>query len=228
MKRLILIHGYLEDPGIFDHLAPLLMPAYFVPVDLKDEFARWQPKGPINARQLAQYLTDYYEITADDVLIGHSMGGWIAVNIKQLTGATTVQLGSWTNQKKINFPVTNLRLLRLMLFGGITQSSWLMAFFKKQYPFAESRALYNQLVDGGRLQERTYVYQQQMTLFGTVPPLTVQPDLRIHARPDSIVFPPDEPFAEVPGDHFSLYFHPEHVAQPILELLSQKASPVNT
>ncbi len=242
--RLILIHGYLEDPSIFDNLAPLLLPATLLPIDLKDEFARWNPVGPrsvgprsvgprsvgpslrrtgsvgrVNARQLAQYLADYYEITADDVVIGHSMGGWIAINIKELTGATTIQLGSWTDQKKVNFPITNLTVLKWMLNTGLTQSTWLRDFFKKQYPFPESKELYVKLVDDGRHQSRHYVYQQQMTLFALVPPLTVQPDLRVHARPDSVVNIPDEPFHEVPGDHFSLYIHPEQVAEPIRRIL---------
>jgi len=224
--RLILIHGYVEDSSIFDNLAPLLLPATLLPINLKDEFARWNPSGPrsvgpINARQLAQYLADYYQITADDVLIGHSMGGWVAINIKELTGATTIQLGSWTDQKKINFPVRNLRVLRWMLSSGLMQSTWLRDYFKKLYPFPESKELYVRLVDEGRHLSRDYVYQQQMTLFAPVPPLTVQPDLRIHARPDNVVFVPAEEFVEVPGDHFSLYYHPEVVAEAIRAVLER-------
>jgi pimeloyl-ACP methyl ester carboxylesterase len=219
--RLILIHGYIEDSSIFDNLAPLLLPATLLPIDLKDEFARWNPTGPINARQLAQYLTDYYQITSDDVVIGHSMGGWIAINIKELTGATTVQLGSWTEKKKINFPVTNLRVIRWMLNNGVLQSNWLNSYFIKMYPFAESKDLHIKLLSGSKKMSRPYIYQQMMTLFAPVPPLTVQPDLRVHARPDSVVNIPDEPFHEVPGDHFSLYYHPKLVAEPIRKVLGR-------
>lgn len=69
---------------------------------------------------------------------------------------------------------------------------------------------------------RQYVWQQLQTLFAKGPPLTVQPDLRIHARPDNIVGSPDETFVEVPGDHFSLVFHPELVAAPIRTLLGSR------
>ncbi len=219
--RLILIHGYIEDSSIFDNLAPLLLPATLLPIDLRDEFARWNPSGPINARQLAQYLADYYEITADDVVIGHSMGGWVAINIKELTGATTIQLGSWTDKKKINFPITNLNVIRWMLNNGVLQSNWLNNYFTKMYPFVESKDLYIKLLSGSKNMSRLYIYQQMMTLFAPVPPLTVQPDLRVHARPDSVVNIPDEPFHEVPGDHFSLHCHPERVAEPILKVLWQ-------
>lgn len=221
LMRLILIHGYIEDASIFDNLAPLLLPATLLPIDLKDEFARWNPTGPINARQLAQYLADYYQITADDVVIGHSMGGWVAINIKELTGATTVQLGSWTDKKKINFPVKNLRVIRWMLNNGILQSNWLNSYFVKMYPFDESKDLYSKLLSASKRMSRVYIYQQMMTLFAPVPPLTVQPDLRVHARPDSVVKTPDDPFHEVPGDHFSLYIYPELVAEPIRKVLGR-------
>lgn len=221
-NRIFLIHGYVEGPSIFDQLTPLLTPADYVRVNLADEFARWQPTGRLNVRMLAQYLTDYYKITAEDVVIGHSMGGWAAINIKQVSGATAIQLASWTDQKKIRFPTANLTILKLLLDTGLTQSQMLNGFFKKVYPFDESRELYNQLIDGSRQMSRLYLWQQLQTLFARVPPLTVQPDLRIHARPDSIVSSPDEPFVEVPGDHFSLVFYPQLVAEPIRTLLSNR------
>ena len=221
-NRIFLIHGYVEDPTIFDQLVPLLPPANFVRINLADEFLRWQPTGPVNVRLLAQYLTKHYSITANDVVIGHSMGGWAAINVKQVSGAMAVQLASFTNQTKIRFPTDNLTVLRLLLHSGMTQSRMLNNFFKKKYPFDESRELYNRLLDESLRMSRQYIWQQLQTLFAKVPPLTVQPDLRIHARRDSIVSPPDETSVEVPGDHFSLVFHPELVAAPIRTLLSER------
>jgi hypothetical protein len=45
---------------------------------------------------------------------------------------------------------------------------------------------------------------------------------RIHARADAVVKIPDEPFHEVPGDHFSLYTYPEEVYRPIVEFLGRR------
>ena len=218
--RIFLIHGYVEDPTIFDQLVPLLPPAEYVRIDLADAFARWQPTGPLNVLTLAQHLRTQYKITADDVVIGHSMGGWTAIYLKQLTGATVVQIASWTNQKKILFPIDNLTILKLLLNTGLKQSRTLTGLFIKKYPFAESRDLYNRLVEGMMQMSRLYLWQQLQILFAKVPPLTVSPDLRIHARPDNIVATPDEAFVEVPGDHFSLVFHAEAVAEPIRTLLA--------
>lgn len=226
-NRIFLIHGYVEDPTIFDKLVPLLPPANYVPINLADEFPRWKPAGPVNVRLLAKYLTEHYSITPKDVVIGHSMGGWTAINIKEVSGATAIQLASWTNQKKIRFPTDNLTVLKFMAKSGITQSRTLTNFFKKQYPFDESRDLYSRLVEGSMHMTRDYIWQQLQTLFAEVPPLTIQPDLRIHARRDSIVSPPDESYAEVPGDHFGLVFYPELVAEPIRALL-EKTRPLRS
>jgi len=219
MNRIFLIHGYVEDPTIFDTLVPLLPSANFVRINLADEFTRWQPARSVSSRTLAQYLTEYYTITPKDTVIGHSMGGWVAINIKEVSGAKAIQLASWTDQKKIKFPTNNLAVLRFLLDTGITQSNALTGYFRKQYPFDESRELYNQLVGGMQTMSRQYIWQQLQTLFAHVPPLTVQPDLRIHARADNIVAPPAEPYTQVPGDHFSLIFHAELVAEPIRLLI---------
>ena len=219
MNRLFLIHGYVEDPTIFDVLLPLLPPSDVVAVNLADEFGRWQPARSITARTLAQYLTEYYRITASDTIIGHSMGGWVAVNIKEVCGAKAIQIASWTDQKTIRFPTDNLAVLRFLLDTGLTQSKTATGFFKRQYPFDESRGLYGRLVDETRAMPRRYIWQQLQTLFAKVPPLTVQPDLRLHARTDNIVSPPAERYIEVPGDHFSLVFHAENVAEPIRFLM---------
>ncbi|GAA4463841.1 hypothetical protein GCM10023189_42330 [Nibrella saemangeumensis] len=228
MRRYILIHGYVEDPTIFDPLVPHLPPGETLRLSLKDEFAEWKPQEPINALSLARYLSGKYCITDQDVVIGHSMGGWIAIQIKSLNGATVVQIGSYTNQLKVTFPVKNIRLLKWMAKLGMGQSALFVNWVKKTYPFDETRALYTALLEGMRKMDRTYIYQQLLVLFAPVPPLTVTPDLRIHNCRDNIVAAPDEPYVDVPGDHFCLVFHPETVAVPIRSLLEQKQTALHT
>ncbi len=150
------------------------------------------------------------------------MGGWIAVHIKQLTGAKAIQLASWTDQRKINFPVRNLSVLKFLLNSRLVQSQSMLDFNRKRYPFPASLSLFTRLLEGTKQMSRPYLYQQFQTLFAQAPLLTTQPDLRIHARLDNIVFPPSEPFIEVPGDHFSLVFHAKQVAEPIKQVLAER------
>lgn len=215
MKRLILIHGYAEDLTIFDALRPLLPSANVLAINVETEFDSWPAKTPVNAHALAAFLAKQYTITADDMVIGHSMGGWIAINIKAVTGARVVQIASFTNQRKIVTPVYHAETLRFLANAGLLQTRFSIAIVKYRYPFHESRALNNLLLDQLRMMRRAYIAWQLSVLFAPVPPLRVSPDLRIHATADNIVQPPDEPYAVVPGDHFCLVFHPMAVAQVI-------------
>ena len=218
MNRLILIHGYAEDPTIFDALRPLLLPANILTINVEDEFGRWPARTPVNAYALAVFLANQYAITAEDTVIGHSMGGWIAINVKAVTGATVVQIASFTNQRKVVSPVYHAETLRFLANRGLLQTQFSIDFVKNRYPFAESKALNFRLLDRLQTMRRAYIAWQLSVLFAPVPPLAVSPDLRIHATADNIVRAPDEPYIEVPGDHFCLVFHPTAVAEAIQTL----------
>ena len=216
MKRILLLHGYTEAGSIFDPLRPLLPPAAEVVVpELEQEFAQW-PCGPrLTVATMARHLAARYHIGPHDVLIGHSMGGWLAAHIKEQTGATAILLGGFTDQAKIVSSIRHPLLLKLYALSGLVQSNFMSQRFKRNYRRDESRELYAQLVDRMPHFRRRYVQQQLQLLFAPVPPLTTEPDLRLHARRDNIIRPPDEPFTELPGDHFTHYFYPQLVVDAI-------------
>jgi pimeloyl-ACP methyl ester carboxylesterase len=219
MKRLLLVPGYLEDGTIFDTLRPLLPPAQVEVIELEPNLAQWQPRGPVSAVTLARYLAERYGIGPADVVIGHSMGGWIAAHIKAETGATAVLPSSFTDQHKVVAASRNPLLLRLYAYLGLGRNRWLRERAKRQYQFEESRELFAQLADGLVRIPRRYVHRQLQVLFAPVPRLAVSPELRVHAVADNVVYPPDEPFLEIPGDHFAHYYYPEVVAAAIGRIL---------
>ena len=216
LSRLILLPGYTEDQTIFTTLLPLL-PTFgqVLALELEEEFAHWHPAGRPTVVALAQYLVARHRIGPSDVLIGHSMGGWIAAHLKEQTGATAILLSSFTNQAKIVSGIRHPRLLGLAALTGLVQNRAINTYFKRRYRYDESRALHAQFVDGmGRLRRR-YVHQQLQVLFAPVPLLTAPPELRLHSRTDTVVRPPDEPYVELPGDHFAHYFYPQLAAAAI-------------
>nr|WP_213019348.1 alpha/beta hydrolase [Hymenobacter sp. BT559] len=211
--------GYLEDGTIFDTLRLLLPSAQIEVIELEPALAQWQPRGPVSAVTLARYLTERYAIGPADVVVGHSMGGWIAAHIKAESGATAVLLSSFTDQHKVVAASRNPVLLRLYAYLGLGRSRWLRERAKREYLFDESRALYGQLADGLVWIPRRYVHRQLQVLFAPVPPLAIRPELRVHALADNVVRPPDEPFLEIPGDHFAHYYYPQLVVEAIRPLL---------
>jgi len=220
MLRLIYIHGYVEDPTIFDKLSPLLPTELVLMLNLQDEFARWNPADQtVNVSTLAGYLAQTHQIGADDVVVGHSMGGWIAANLKAQTGCGAVLISSYTDQRKLITFTRNVRVVQWLVRLGVVQSGWFTNMTLRQYPFDESRALHKSLIGNMLRQPRRFVYQQLRVLMAPYPTPHATPDLRIHTLTDSVLRFPDEPCHETPGDHFNLVFYPEAVATPILAWL---------
>jgi pimeloyl-ACP methyl ester carboxylesterase len=216
MSRLIFIHGLGEEPGIFDAIAPAL-PGEKIFID------NWKEIGAEdNAWQYAQSLVQRYVVKPDDVVIGHSLGGWVGIHMKQHSGCRVIQLASWTNPHKIIRPFGLPDSLSLWLArNGLYFSTVVRGIIeRKQYRGKPSRDLFISTFDRLMNSERSRVVAQLRILLNpTGHPLTVAPDLRVHARGDTLVRIPDEPFAEVPGDHFMLMTFPEAVIRAILATL---------
>ena len=215
--KLIFIHGFVEDSTIFDEIRKTITLGEQIALNLEEDLATWRDAPEdMDVQKLAFHLIQKYKITAKDCVIGHSMGGWIAAYIKQNIGCKAILLASLTNQAKLLSPLTNLTLLKYSVRWGITQSNGMVSYLKNMYHFSESKQLYDGLINGLAVMDKKCLFQQLQVLFAKVPPLTITPDLRVHARKDNVVAFPDEPYLEVSGDHFSLVFHPKEVCDAIV------------
>ena len=220
--RLIYIPGFGEDPSIFDRIHPHI-PGEKVFVD------NWKlignkPRPGLNALQYAEELVDQFKIRETDVVIGHSMGGWIGLHIKFLVGCRIVQIGSWTDARKVVRKLHSRHLLyflakRGLIFNPLNKHAMIWQHYKNK----PSREIFSSVVDNLIRRNRNNVVNQLRVIFNPVKErVRVNPDLRIHARPDKIIHFPDQEAVEVEGDHFSLYTHPNKVYEPILNLLKHK------
>jgi esterase/lipase len=218
--KLLFIHGFVEDHTIFNEVRKTITQGEQIALDLEKELADWHdaPEN-LDVQKMASYLIEKYKITAQDCVIGHSMGGWIAAYMKQESGCKAILLASLTDQQKLITPLTNLTLIKYLLKFGIFQSSAMESFLKKEYKFQESKKLYDSLIDGLIKMDKKILFQQCQILFEKVEPVTITPDLRIHAKKDNIVRFPDENFVEVSGDHFSLIYHTQQVVSAIQKIL---------
>lgn len=218
--KLIFIHGFVEDHTIFNEIRKTITQGEQIAMDLEKVLADWHD-APVNldVEKMAAYLVKKYNITAQDCVIGHSMGGWIASYIKEACGCKAILVASLTDQRKLITPIKNPTLLKFLIRWGFMQSSIIVSFLKKAYKFQESKQLYDELVDGIIRLDKKILYQQFQILLAPVKSLTIPPDLRIHARKDNIVCLPDEEFVEVLGDHFSLIYHAEQVITAIQKVL---------
>ena len=217
--RLIFITGFGEDEFIFDHLHPLL-PGEKLFLNLWNDLPD-TPRTEINAALFASELIQRYNITANDVILGHSTGGWIALFIKQKIHCSIVQLSSWIDQGKVNAPVSSRHLLFFFARTGLYFNSFIFRWtLKRFYQNNPSAAVFEKvflrLISGNK---ENRVNQLRLVFNPVKERVTATPNLCIHARKDPIVRFPDGPVHEVPGDHFSLYTYPEAVAEPINQFL---------
>lgn len=218
--KILFIHGFVEDHTIFNEVRKSITQGEQIAIDLEKVLADWHDAPEdLDVQKTAVYLIQKYEITSQDCVIGHSMGGWIASYMKEESGCKAILLASLTDQKKLITPLTNPILIKYLIKFGIFQSSMMESFLKKGYKFPESKQLYDGLIDGLLKLDKRILYQQFQILFMKVKPLTIKPELRVHARKDNIVRFPVEDFVEVSGDHFSLIYHSQQVVNAIRKII---------
>lgn len=219
--RIFFIPGLGEEPFIFDKIQAAI-PGEKVFIDNWKLLARL-PEKDLTAWVYAKYLVEHFKINKEDVVIGHSLGGWVAVFIKQLVQCRIIQIASWTDMKKVMKPAPSRQLLYWMAKRGWGLNSFIRNILvMAKYKNSASKEIFTTVFEKLRTGNKEIVAKQLMVVYNPVKqPVTIIPDLRIHNKTDQIVRPPDEPYSEVPGDHFTLYTYPETVYKPIVKFLKQ-------
>lgn len=217
--RIIFIHGFGESEAIFDKIAPLIAGEHlFVNVW---ELVGDNPRKNLNVLNFARGLVEKYTITQEDVIVGHSMGGWIAYHIKHFTASPIVQIGSWTDADRPILPFKNVKIIYWLVRNGFFFNGFIKRYtIKKAYEGKPSRPIFEEIFDRMAIANKENIINQLRLILTPVPErLTVKPDLRIHAKADLVVRVPREPFHQVPGDHFTLQTNPETVYEPIVAFI---------
>lgn len=202
--RTFFLPGFGEEPWIFDQIAPQVAgeSVFISHRDLMGEELR----PHYDVQQYARTLIETHSITRQDRLIGHSMGGWIAYAVKQITSSPIVQIGSWTDQGKLVLLVKEPKTVYWLVRNGLyfnRLNQWYFGW--RSYRGRPSRPVFERVFQHLIDSPTGYVLNQLQVILTPVQWETSEdPDLRIHALADTIVRPPDEPFTEVPGDHFCL------------------------
>jgi hypothetical protein len=144
--RVIFIHGFGENETIFSKIARYI-PGEHIFINLW-ELLGDTPLPGINVLVFAQSLVEKYKITQQDVIIGHSMGGWIAWYIKYLTGSPIVQVASWTDPDRPYKPLKNEKTIYWLIRNGLFFNSFMKRLFAAMgYKGKPSKQIYKEIFD---------------------------------------------------------------------------------
>lgn len=220
--RILFIPGFGEEVSIFDKIQPFL-PGEKVFIDnwaLLEEV----PEKGLTVVVYAKYLVERFNIKKEDIITGHSMGGWIAWHIKHLAGCRIIQIASWTDSRKlVKVPIEPPLLYWLVKRGFGFNLLALRILVLLHYQKKPSKEIFITIFERLRRGNKEIAAKQLIIILNPVKePITISVDCRIHAKADRIVKYPDQPFHAVPGDHFTLYTYPETVYKPIVEFLKQQ------
>ena len=217
--RIIFIHGLGENESIFKNIAPALGNEQLL-LNVWNILGNEKHEG-LNVFNFSKKIAEQYNISSNDWVIGHSMGGWIAYYIKHHTNCRIIQIASSTNIDRFITPIRSGKIAYWLTRNGFIFNSFLKWLNVKRYEGLPSQQIFAETFTDLMKGNKECIISQLKLIYEPVPAIDVVPDLRIHALKDALLKPPKEPFYKVPGDHFSLITHPEEVIKPILEILNK-------
>jgi len=93
-QPVLLIHGYCEDGTIWDHFIPLLPAAQYITMDLPG-FGESEIDGAVSIVEMAEVVKSLLKHLKIErlMLIGHSMGGYVALAFAEKYGSMLSGLG---------------------------------------------------------------------------------------------------------------------------------------
>lgn len=219
-QRVLLLPGFGEDDKIFRKMKPYLNGYSLLYVDYRDVLSKFEVET-ISLDKFVQEMIEYYDITQNDILIGHSLGGFISHRIKQLVNCPNCLIASCTDPSKIKFPVSFKRIIKLLTMNGMFTSRVFKELLWKTYQRKPSVEEIEHTLTVFESYEKEDIFK----LIKIIEPKKKswtrifrknrirRPSLIIHPIADWIVKSPDEDHIKVPGDHFALATYPEIVGQ---------------
>jgi len=220
-QRIFLLPGFAEDAFIFDEIKNSLSDYELVFVDYRKTLDFFSTIKDIDIWEFSKKLIENYSIGKNDLLIGHSMGGYFSFAIRELIHTEICMIASFNDQQKI-FRITQNKSLTVF----VAKSGFLCTKLGQYIMKKPGKGTYLEKVNDAVITNlKTFTNSQigkMVTLsFGTKLKSEKENPLRIHAKNDKVVRIPDEAFYEVKLGHFCLMLEPEEVLKPIQNWLNE-------
>ena len=218
MKRILFFPGFLEDVRTFEPLIPFFREKYLIEIV---HYRHLLDNIRTNKPQITDFVQDViaeYKITADDMLIGHSFGGWVVAHIQGKIALKGVLLSAFTqSDRAIGGKFGGTKLGKWFIRKGFFKS-WLFHFLgKMRYRNSPAKLVVLHCFEIAKKWEDIYHLKIVQLIVNQPDAQPILPTLRIHNATDEVIRPPREAYITVGGHHFVHYVHAEEVAGYILD-----------
>lgn len=219
-QKIYLLPGFGEDAFVFDALKVYFKNYKLIDVNYRKSLDDIK-YSEIDVWLFAKKLIKEYEITTNDILIGHSMGGYFSFVIRELISCEIVMVASFSDPNKVRRAVNkkwvNLAIAKLGLLGTSFFQNVLLKPSKGKYFEKEVEKVVRNFSSFSRSQ----ISKMMKLSFGKPIISNLENPLRIHAKDDVIVRPPDEKYAVCSLGHFCLILEDKVIAEIILSELQK-------
>ena len=220
LQKIYFLPGFGEDSFVFDNLKKYFINYQIIDVNYRVSLDKIS-FATIDVRLLCQQLILEYGITKDDILIGHSMGGYFSFVIRETILCQIVMLASFSNPNKIVRLVrkqwVNVAMAKMSLLHKAFFQNFLLKASKGKYFEQEIEKVIRNFSNFSTAQ----ISKMMKLSFGKPIQSVLENPLRIHAKDDIIVRPPDEPYELCSLGHFCLILETEVIASIILKGLQK-------
>lgn len=221
-KRLFLLPGFGEDTFCFNEIIPFLNQHKYeiIHVDYRpvlDKFVF----PLITVQQFSRQLIKHYDITSNDKLVGHSMGGYFSFQIRELIGTEICMIASFHDTKKVihilpQFP----RITSIAALTGLVKKKFLRNYLLSKIKDERYKQIQIKIMDNfDRFTDNELALMIEMNYEKKIDSKLPNP-LRIHDKADRVIAFPDEPYIQVSGGHFCLNLYPEDTYEAMKEFLT--------
>jgi len=221
-KRLFLLPGFGEDTFCFNEIIPFLNQHKYeiIHVDYRpvlDKFVF----PLITVQQFSRQLIKHYDITSNDKLVGHSMGGYFSFQIRELIGTEICMIGSFNDPKKLihmlpQFP----RITLIAALTGLVKTKWLKNYLLSKIKDVKYKQIQEKIMDNfDSFTDNELSLMIEMNYQKKIDSKLPNP-LRIHDKSDRVVAFPDEPYIQIAGGHFCLNLYPAETYEAMKEFLT--------
>jgi hypothetical protein len=165
-------------------------------------------------------LVEDNNILKEDKIIGHSMGGYFAFSVRELTGAQICMIAAFSDPKKVfHFFPAFPRSTQLNILSGLLKTDYLKSFLLDKIKDEKIKEVQETVMENFKTFSNIQLakmmemnYEKKIISYYPNP-------LRIHDEKDKVIKVPDEPFTSISGGHFCLNLYPKETIAAMKDFL---------